>query len=151
MWQASCMSAKPDPASLPCSPLDETAGLKYFPRMVGKIRLHAAGRLWEELHANLGKGSDGWCCGFLHINYDELKARVLQDGSDEKVLEWCQEQKRRLNDTDKLVWNSFAAKIGWNDHVSAMLVKRKADLGLAHRDDIQTMPHYIDVDEGRCE
>jgi len=145
------MSAKPDPASLPCSPLDETAGLKYFPRMVGKIRLHAAGRLWEELHANLGKGSDGWCCGFLHINYDELKARVLQDGSDEKVLEWCQEQKRRLNDTDKLVWNSFAAKIGWNDHVSAMLVKRKADLGLAHRDDIQTMPHYIDVDEGRCE
>jgi hypothetical protein len=53
------MSAKPDPATLPCSPLDETAGLKYFPRMLGKIRLHAAGKLWEDLHANLGKGSDG--------------------------------------------------------------------------------------------
>ena len=51
------MSAKPDPASLPCSPLDETAGLKYFPRMIGKIRLHAEGKLWDDLHANLGKGN----------------------------------------------------------------------------------------------
>lgn len=151
MSHAFCMSAKPDPSTLPCCPLDETAGLKYFPRMLGKIRLHAAGKLWEDLHANLGKGADGWCCGFLHINYEDLKARVLQGGSDEEILQWCQEQTRPLNATDLLVWNSFATKLGWNDHVSAMLVKRKAELGLAHRDDIQTMPHYIDVDEGRRE
>ena len=75
------MSAKPDPATLPCSPLDETTGLKYFPRMLGKIRLHAEGKLWEDLHANLGKGSDGALVDFLHINYDVLKARVLQGGS----------------------------------------------------------------------
>ena len=56
-WMTCGMSAKPDPATLPCSPLDETAGLKYFPRMLGKIRLHAASKLWEDLHANLGKGS----------------------------------------------------------------------------------------------
>jgi len=72
------MSAKPDPATLPCSPLEETDGLKYFPRMLGKIRLHASGKLWEDLHANLGKGSDGSCVGFLHVNYDDLKARVLE-------------------------------------------------------------------------
>ena len=145
------MSAKPCPSTVPCSPLDETSGLKYFPRMLAKIRLHAQGQLWEDLHANPGEGADGRCLGFLHVNYDDLKARVLTGGSDEDILQWCQEHGRPLNDTDKFVWNAFASKLGWNDHVSAVLTKRKAESGLANRDDIQTMPHYIDVDEGRRE
>lgn len=143
------MSSKPDPATLPCSPLDETSGLKYFPRMTGKIRLHARGQLWEELQANLGKGSDGWCLGFLHVNYADLCARVLEGGSDEEILAWCESHGRPLNDADRLVWNAFASKLGWNDHVTPMLLKRKAESGLSDRDDIQTMAHYIDVDEGR--
>lgn len=143
------MSAKPDPATLPCSPLDEVAGLKYFPRMLGKIRLHAAGKLWEELRANLGKGSDGAMVDFLHINYEALKARVLQGGGDEEILQWCQERSRALNDTEKLIWNHYIKTLGWNDHVASMLTKRKLESGLSHRDDIQTMAHYIDVDEGR--
>lgn len=143
------MTTKPDPATLPCSPLDETAGLKYFPRMTGKIRLHAAGKLWEELRANLGKSSDGALVDFLHVHYDDLKARVLQGGSDEEILCWCQERGRQLNDNEKLVWNHYVTTLGWNDHIAAILVKRKADSGLADRDDIQTMAHYIDVDEGR--
>jgi gluconokinase len=143
------MSAKPDPATLPCSPLDETAGLKYFPRMIGKIRLHAAGRLWEDLHANLGKGSDGALVDFLHIDYAELTARVLQGGTDEEVLQWCQERSRPLNDNEKLIWNHYVKTLGWNDHITAILAKRKADGGLGDRDDIQTIAHYIDVDEGR--
>jgi len=147
--QMTNMSAKPDPATLPCSPLDETAGLKYFPRMLSKIRLHAEGKLWEDLHANLGKGSDGALIGILRVNYDDLKTRVLGGGSDEDVLQWCQEQSRPLNDTDKLVWNHYVKTLGWNDHVSAMLLKRKAEGGLSDRVDIQTMAHFIDVDEGR--
>ncbi len=119
--------------------------------MLAKIRLQAAGRLWEELQTNLGKGSDGWCLGFLHVDYEDLRARVLEGGTDEAILQWCQEHGRPLNEADKLVWNAFASKLGWNDHVSAMLTKRKAESGLSHRDDIQTMPHYIDVDEGRRE
>ena len=145
------MSAKPDASTLPCSPFDEAGGLKYFPRMVGKIRLHAQGRLWEELHNNLGKGSDATCCSYLHVRYEDLKARVLQGGTDAEVLAWCQEKGRTLNDTDKLVWNAYYSKLGWNDQTSVMLEKRKNDSGLAGRDDIQTMGHYIDVDEGRRE
>jgi hypothetical protein len=143
------MSAKPDPASLPCSPLDETSGLKYFPRMLGKIRLHAEGQLWEDLHANLGKGSDGAMVEFLHITYEALKARVSHGGTNEDILQWCQEQTRTLNDTDKLVWNYYTVKLGWNDQLTPILAKRKADGGLSDRDDIQTIAHYIDVDEGR--
>ncbi len=144
------MSTRPDPASLPCSPLDETRGLKYFPRMTGKIRLHAAGRLWEDLHANLGKGSDAACCGFLHVSYDDLKTRARQGGSDEDILKWCEEKGgRALNDTDRLVWNHYVSTLGWSDHISAILAKRKAEGGLSDRDDIQTIAQYIDVDEGR--
>src|SRR5215213_3002986 len=124
------MSPRPDPASLPCGPLEETAGLVYFPRMLGKIRLHAREQLWSELHENLGKGMDGWCCGFLHVDYGDLKARVLEGGSNEDVLLWCEKRGRPLNDTDRLVWNSFASKLGWNDRASAMLAKRKAELGI---------------------
>ncbi len=143
------MSTKPDPSTLPCSALDETDGLKYFPRMVGKIRLHAAGKLWEDLHANLGKGSDGACTGFLHVSYEDLKTRVLEGGTDEEILHWCQVHGRPLNDTDKLVWNCYMQKLGINDHITPMLIKRKADSGLSDRDDIKTMPQYMDVDEGR--
>jgi len=145
------MSAKPDASTLPCGPLDEAAGLIYFPRMLAKIRLHAEGRLWEDLCHNLGKGMDAWCSGFLHVSYDDLKARVLLGGSDAEILAWCEEHGRPLNDSDRLVWNAFASKLGWNDHVSAILRKRKGEAGLGERDDIQTMPHYIDVDEGRRE
>lgn len=139
----------PDPSSLPCSPLAETSGLKYFPRMTGKIRLHAQNQLWEDLHANLGKGSDAALCDFLHIRYEDLRERVLQGGCDEEILRWCQQTTRELNDTDRLVWNHYVATLGFRDHISAILVRRKEESGLAHRDDIQTIAHYIDVDEGR--
>lgn len=145
------MRACPDPFSLPCGPLDETAGLKYFPRLVQKIRLHEQGRLWEELHENLGKGMDHWMCQFLHLRYADLKARVLEGGGEEELLAWAQEHGRPLNDTDRLVWNNYAAKLGWNDHATPTLHRRKRENGLEHRDDIETMAHYMDVDEGRRE
>jgi hypothetical protein len=145
------MSTKPDPASLPCGLLDETAGLKYFPRMVGKIRLMEQGLLWDELQDNLGKGADGWLTEFLRLDYGALRERVLEGGSDEEILAWCEANGRPLNDSDRLVWNAFISKLGWNDHISATLEKRKAEGGLAHRDDIRTIPDYVDVDEGRRE
>ncbi len=117
--------------------------------MIAKIRLHADGMLWEDLHANLGKGSDGALVDFLHIDYADLKVRVLEGGSEEEILRWCEGRGRRLNDNEKLIWNHYVKTLGWNDHISGILAKRKADGGLADRDDIQTIAHYIDVDEGR--
>lgn len=119
--------------------------------MVGKIRLHAAGALWQDLHANLGTGMDARLCAYLHLDYAALKARVLEGGTDSELLAWAQAHGRPLNDMDKLVWNSFTAKLGWNDQATPLLQRRKQENGLEHRDDILTMAHYMDVDEGRRE
>ena len=44
---------------------------------------------------------------------------------------------------------SFMVKRGWSDELSERLVSRKKESGFENRDDIQTMFHYIDADEGR--
>jgi Domain of unknown function (DUF5069) len=138
------------PASLPPGPLEETDGLKYFPRLTAKIRLHAAGRLWDDLHANLGKGLDATFCSFLRLDYEALRARVLDGGSDQEVLAWCAASTRPLTDTDRLLWNHYVSKLGWRDQVTAVLERRKAESGLTSRTDIETIAQYIDADEGRA-
>ncbi len=136
---------------LPKSAFHKVGGLRYLPRLLDKIRLHAAGYLPECYHANLGNGADGWCCGFLHVDYAALRDFVLAGADDEQALQWCFEHGRLLNDTDILVYNQFVTKVGLNDFASKVLKKYKDEAGLSHRDDIQTLPEFFDVDEGRKE
>ena len=91
-------------STYPKSPREMTRGMAYFPRMLDKIRLHARGELGSDYHDNLGapRTADG-VCNFLRVNYDELRERVLQGGSDEEILEWCFEKGRRLNEGDLFV------------------------------------------------
>ncbi len=133
----------------PKSPKEMTSGMMWFPRMVDKIRLHARGELTEDYHENLGGGMDKRCVGFLRVEYPELRARVLQGGSDEEILEWCFEKGRRLNDGDLLIWNSFVSKFGWNDQVTKRLEELKEKIGVPHRTDIVTIPDLLDLDEKR--
>ena len=104
--------------AMPKSGYEKTLGMMYFARMVDKIRLHAKGELKTDYHANLGRGGDGWCTGFLQVSYEDLKARVLEGGTDEEILNWCFEKGRKLTETDLLVWNLFATKLGWRDLVT---------------------------------
>jgi hypothetical protein len=121
--------------------------------MLDKIRLRARGELHSDYHANLGhrKAADGAICNFLRINYDELRQRVLEGGSDEEILEWCYQRGRRLNEGDLLVWNNFITKFGWNDFATPTLERRKKELGISDRADIQTMGDLFDYEEGRRE
>jgi len=73
----------------PRSAYDRVGGLVYFARMLDKIRLHAAGRLPEAYHKNLGIGFDGRSVRFLHVDYPALRDRVLLGGTDEEILQWC--------------------------------------------------------------
>ncbi len=139
--------------SYPKSPLETTKGMMYFPRMLDNIRLHAGGELHEDYHKNFGtrRTLDAACCNFLRVNHADLCQRVAEGGTDEEVLEWCFESGRRLNEGDIVVWNGFASKLGWRDFVRSRLERNKQKLGIADRDDIATIPDFIDFDEGRRE
>lgn len=123
----------------------------YFARMLDKIRLHARGDLHPDYHANLGakRTADWFCCGFLRVDYADIRARVLEGGTDLEILHWCYEKGRRLDAIDMMIWNEFARKLGWNDPGTSVLEKYKAGSGLAGRQDIVTMMDYFEVDEGR--
>lgn len=121
----------------------------YFARMLDKIRLHAAGNLRDDFCENLGAGLDGRCVNFLRVPYADLAARTLLGGSDEDILRWCFEHGREPNEGDIFVWNQFLKKVGWQDGVSEILVRRKQESGLADRDEIMTMVEYFEYDEGR--
>jgi hypothetical protein len=139
------MSADP----YPISAYIETLGLVYFPRMLSKIRLHATASLHPDFIENMGEGLDKRLCDYLRVSYDDLKAKTLSTTSDDEVLQWAFANGRELNDTDKLMWNHYATKLGWRDQVTASLAKRKLSNGLQDRDDIATMIEYFEYDEGR--
>jgi Domain of unknown function (DUF5069) len=106
---------------LPRSPYDMVGGVIYFPRMLDKIRLHARGALPETYHNNLGREFEDHCLTFLHIEYGELRERVLAGGSDEEILEWCFTNGRRPNAGEIQIFNGFMQKAGWRDHSSERL------------------------------
>ena len=131
----------------------KTKGLIYFARMLDKIRLKAAGKLPEGYYTGLEPDDtvfDARCVRFLRVDYDELKKRTLEGGTDEEILEWCfQKSGKRPNDEEIEIWNSFLLKRGWRDAGSEELAQTKKAAGFGDRDDIQTFVDYHDADEGR--
>jgi hypothetical protein len=131
------------------SPYAQVGGLYYVPRLLDKIRLHAAGQLPQEYHANLGTGFDGRAVSFLWIEYPALVERVKEGGTDEEILAWIFSQGRRPTPEEVEIWNDFMRKRGWSDETSERLSLRKGESRLQDRADIQTFFDFIDVDEGR--
>jgi len=123
-------------------------GLVYFGRMLDKIRLHAAGQLPADYHANLGIGFDGRTCGFLGVGYHDLKTRVLAGGCDEDILAWVYQQGGSRSDDDRYRWNRFMMKIGWRDDRTPVLHDRIASYGLSGKP-IETFFDINEFDEGR--
>ena len=134
------------------SPYVKVGRLVYFGRMLDKIRLHAAGQLPADYHANLGEGRptlfDGRCCRFLGVKYADVAARTLEGGSDEEILAWCEARGTARTDEQCLIWNRFLMKAGWRDDSSGRLQERVRQYGLTGFP-IETFFDLIDYDEGR--
>lgn len=133
----------------PINPYLTAGGLYYLPRMLDKIRKHAAGELHEDYHANLGISYDARMCHVLGVSYADIRARTLAGGTDEEIFAWCEAHGRKLNDIDRLIWNGFASKRGWRDDASATLERDKAASGFADRADLQTFFDYWVADDAR--
>lgn len=134
------------------SPYVKVGRLVYFGRMLDKIRLHAAGRLPADYHANLGDNRpgvfDARCCRFLGLKYADVAARTLQGGTDEEILAWCEARGAARTDDECNAWNRFLMKIGWRDDRSEVLQERIRANGLTGRP-VETFFDLIDYDEGR--
>jgi gluconokinase len=115
--------------------------------MLDKIRLHAAGRLPADYHANLGIGFDGRTCTFLAISHPDLVARVKTGGTDEEILAWAHARGGPRTDDECHRWNRFMMKIGWRDERTAALKQRIIDYGLVGKP-IETFFDLNDYDEG---
>jgi hypothetical protein len=140
----------PMSSQFPRSPYDAVKGLVYFPRMLDKIRLHAAGKLPELWIKHLGRDFDGRCLNFLHLTYELLCERVKQGGSDEEILDWCYQNGRRPTEEEVETWSGFMAKRGWRDVASDRIIFRLKESGIEHADkQAVTMFDFIDLDEGR--
>jgi Domain of unknown function (DUF5069) len=134
----------------PRSPYDALKGLVHFPRMLDKIRLHAAGRLPAAYLSNLGDGFDGRCLRFLGVSYEDVKSHVLAGEPDEAVLDWCLAHGRKPTEEEIETWSSFMSKRGWRDEASERIAFRLKEAGLEARDrEAVTMFDFIDIDEGR--
>jgi len=134
------------------SPYAKVGRLVYFGRMLDKIRLHAAGRLPGEYHANLGEGRpnlfDARCCRFLGLKYADLAACTRQGGVDDEILAWAEARGAPRTDDECNAWNRFIAKIGWRDDRSEVLQERIREYGLGGKP-IETFFDLLDYDEGR--
>ena len=125
-----------------------TGRLVHFGRMLDKIRLHDAGRLPADYHANLGIGFDARTCSYLGIDYADLKTHVLAGGNDEDILNWAHARGGSRTDEQCTVWNRFMMKLGWRDDRTPVLLERIAASGLTGKT-IETMFDFNDFDEGR--
>jgi hypothetical protein len=138
------------PESFPCSPYQSIKGLVYFPRMLDKIRLHAAGTLPKAYEEFLGTMFDGRCLNLLGVSYDAVKKRVAAGDSDESIFDWCLQNGRKPTAEDIETWSGFMTKRGWRDDASERVAFRLKEAGMEDRDkDVATMFDFIDIDEGR--
>ena len=137
------------PLKTPRSPYEKIGGLFYLGRCIDKIRLKQANQLRPDFHELMGKGYDARITGYLEIDYAKFTEFVLTGATDEQCWEYCVKHGKKINELTTLIWNDFAAKRGWRDSASELLVKFKTESGLAQRDDLLTLFDYWEVDEGR--
>jgi hypothetical protein len=135
------------------SPYDPVGGIVYFGRMLDKIRLHAEGKLPTDYIDMVGDAQPGTfdarCVRFLKVNYEALRQRTLEGGSDEEILEWAFATGRKPSEEEILIWNAFMTKRGWRDEGRKTLLFRLNEAGFGTDCGVETMFDFIDKDEGR--
>ena len=137
------------PPIYPRSPREVMAGWMYLPRFVDKIRLHLAGKLPDDYQENFTKGFDGAWLQAAGITAEQLIEVVKGSVTDGQVCDWVLRHVKKT-EAEKTAFNQYVLNRGRDtDEMKARLKWRKEQVGLAHRDDVQTFVDFIDADEKR--
>jgi hypothetical protein len=133
----------------PRSPRETMAGWVYLPRFADKIRLHLAGKLHSDYQENFTKGFDGAWLKAAGVSAETFIDVVKNSITDGQVTDWVRTHVKKT-DAEKKAFADHVLNRGREDEaMKARLKMRKAEAGLAKRDDIQTFVDFIDADEKR--
>jgi gluconokinase len=134
----------------PRSPRETMCGWMHLPRFIDKIRLHLAGKLHPDYQANLTKGFDGLWLETAGVDAPQFIGVVRASITDGEVCDWVRENVTKGDDVKASHRERMLNYPAKDDAaMQARLNQRKADAGLAHRDDIKTFVDFIDADEKR--
>lgn len=132
----------------PRSPREVMAGWAYLPRFVDKIRLRQAGKLHADYQENFAKGLDEIWIKAAGVDPEQFMAMVANTVTDGEVCDWVMKHVGKT-EAEKEAHRAAVLNHGKQPELMPRLKMRKEQIGLSHRDDIQTFVDFIDADEGR--
>ena len=134
----------------PRSPRELMAGWMYLPRYIDKIRLHLADSLHPDYQPNFGKGFDGMWLNAAGVTHEQM-IEVVQDSlTDGEVCDWVRENIKASPAAKAAHRETMLNRPAPDDTAGQeRLQQRKAEAGIAGRDDVKTFVDMIDADEKR--
>jgi hypothetical protein len=134
----------------PRSPRETMCGWIYLPRFVDKIRLHLAGKLHSDYQPNFCKGFDALWLESAGVDSKAFIEVVRGSITDGQVCDWVREHVKK-SESVKAAHRERMLNTPKKDDPEAVarLEMRKAQAGLAARNELQTFVDYIDADEKR--
>jgi hypothetical protein len=134
----------------PRSPREAMCGWVHLPRFIDKTRLHLAGQLHPDYQPNFCKGFDGLWLETAGVDAGQFIEVVRNSITDGQICDWVLKNVKKPESVKAAHRERMLNYPKPGDaEMEARLKKRKADAGLAHRDDIRTFVDFIDADEKR--
>jgi hypothetical protein len=125
-------------------------GWMHLPRYIDKIRLHAAGKLHADYHANLGKGFDAMWLKAAGVAHEQMIEVVKKSFIDGQVCDWVRKHVKK-SPAEKRAHSEMMLNRPASDDAAAQerFKQRKQEFNLGHRDDVRTFVDLNDADEKR--
>ena len=134
----------------PRSPRETMADWIYLPRYIDKIRLHLAGKLHPDYQPNFGQGFDGLWLNAADVTHEQMIGVVQNSITDGEVCDWVRQHVEASPAVKAAHRETMLNRPAPDDTAGQeRLRQRKAEAGIAGRDDVMTFVDMIDADEQR--
>ena len=125
-------------------------GWMHLPRYVDKIRLHVAGKLHPDYHANFGKGFDAMWLKAAGVAHEQMIEAVKNSFIDGQVYDWVRTHVKKSAAEKRAHGEMMLNRPAPEDAAAQERFKqRKQEFNLGHRDDVRTFVDLNDADEKR--
>lgn len=125
-------------------------GWMHLPRYVDKIRLHLAGKLHPDYHANFGKGFDAMWLKAAGVTHEQMIEIVKKSFIDGQVFDWVRANVKKSAAEKRAHGEMMLNRPAADDAAAQERFKqRKQEFNLGHREDVRTFVDLNDADEKR--